>query len=109
MTNNSASIMDGIGDDVGAIRSEMTRLKDQVAELVVGAGKDGAAMARRVQGTASVTVGEVAEASEQMMRTVGKELVAAQKQAVGVARNHPFQSAALLFGLGALVVMLARR
>jgi ElaB/YqjD/DUF883 family membrane-anchored ribosome-binding protein len=108
-TNNSARASESATPDIAALRAEMAALAEQVTAMVAQTGKDSAAMARRVRAKASDTMSEMAEAGGQAMHSVGRELVAAQKHALSAARGHPYQSVAILFGLGALIVMLARR
>ena len=87
----------------------MAALTEQVTALVGAAGKDGAAIVRSVRSRASDTLDEAAEASGQVMKSVGRELTTAQKYAAGAVRHHPYQSVALVIGLGALVAFFARR
>ena len=43
------------------------------------------------------------------MQSVGRGLTTAQKYAAGAVRHHPYQSVALVIGLGALVAFFVRR
>jgi hypothetical protein len=47
--------------------------------------------------------------SGQVMQSVGRELTTAQKYATGAVRHHPYQSVALVIGLGALIAFFVRR
>jgi ElaB/YqjD/DUF883 family membrane-anchored ribosome-binding protein len=87
----------------------MAALREQVTALVGAAGKDGAAMVRRVRSKASDTLDDAAEASGQVLQSVGRELTTAQKYATGAVRHHPYQSVALVIGLGALIAFFVRR
>jgi ElaB/YqjD/DUF883 family membrane-anchored ribosome-binding protein len=109
MTTNSVQATDASPLDLAAVRAEMAALREQVTALVGAAGKDGAAMVRRVRSKASDTFDDAAEAGGQVMQSVGRELTTAQKYAAGAVRHHPYQSVALVIGLGALIAFFVRR
>jgi len=109
MTTNTVQKNDSSTLDLAPIRAEMAALTEQVTALVGAAGKDGAAMVRRVRSKASDTLDDAAEASGQVLQSVGKELTTAQKYATGAVRHHPYQSVALVIGLGALIAFFVRR
>jgi ElaB/YqjD/DUF883 family membrane-anchored ribosome-binding protein len=109
MTTNSVQTKDSSTLDLAAIRAEMAALTEQVTALVGAAGKDGAAMVRRVRSKASDTLDDAAEASGQVFQSVGRELTTAQKYATGAVRHHPYQTVALVIGLGALIAFFVRR
>jgi hypothetical protein len=74
MTTNSVQTNDSSALDLAAIRAEMAALTEHVTALVGAAGKDGAAMVRRARNKASDTLDDAAEASGQVMQSVGREL-----------------------------------
>jgi hypothetical protein len=97
---------DGADDD--AVRAARRTLTRQMDAMTDEGGTEGAQRAHPDGTRATGAFGAMAEAGGDAMRSMAMDPGFAARQAFGAVRRHPYVTAVLLLGLGALILGLAR-
>jgi ElaB/YqjD/DUF883 family membrane-anchored ribosome-binding protein len=105
----ASDAMDTAGADLKAVQSELSDLKETVANLVSRASDEAAKSAREITGQVGTAAGDLAEKGANVASVATDQAKTLVTELENIARRNPLGALAGAVAVGALIGMMGRR